>query len=424
MKLSNVPEGHKKSEAFFRVNEKGFENQRFSKPRKTRFSAGLENFNFQKVYLDHAATTPVDKEVVKAMLPYFTKKFGNASSLHQPGQEAKEALEDSREKVAKLINAKPEEIIFTSGGTESDNMALKGVVGNKKHIITSKIEHHAVLNTAEYLEKNGFKVTYLPVDKYGLVNPEDVKKAITKDTALVSIMHANNEIGTIEPIEEVGKICREKNIYFHTDAVQTVGKIPINVENVDLLSSSSHKLYGPKGVGFLYIKKGTKINQLIHGGSHEHNLRAGTENIASIVGFGKACELAKKRMNEENEKLKRLSKKLIKGILKIDEAYLNGHPEKRLPGLTNFRFNYIEGESLVLRSDMKGIAASTGSACSTKSLTPSHVLTSIGLSRVQAHGSLRLSLGKDNTNKEIDYVLGVLPGIIEDLRKISPLRKS
>lgn len=382
-----------------------------------------------RVYLDHAATTPVDKEVVKAMMPYFSVEFGNASSLHSWGQEAKEALENSREKAAKLINAEPEEIIFTSGGTESDNFALKGVLAankGKNHIITTAIEHHAIHTTSEYLEKKGFKVTFLPVDKYGLVNPDNVKKVITEQTAVVSIMHANNEIGTIEPIEEIGKICREKNVPLHTDAVQTVGKIPIDVNklNVELLSSSSHKLYGPKGVGFLYIKKGTKIDSLIHGGNHEFGKRAGTENIAGIVGFGKACELAKNRLPEETEKLRSLSKYLVNGILNnISNSYLNGHPTKRLPGTNNFRFDYIEGESLVLHLDMKGIAASTGSACSTKSLKPSHVLTAIGLKPVQAHGSLRLTLGKDNTKKEIDYVLDCLMEIIENLRKISPLTK-
>ena len=379
--------------------------------------------------MDHAATTPVDKEVIQTMLPYFDKKFGNASSLHQFGQEAKEALENNRETVAKLINAEPREVIFTSGGTESDNWAIKKIAFTNEdrgnHIITSKIEHHAVLESCEFLEKNGFKVTYLPVDKYGLVNPEDIKKAITKNTILVTIMHANNEIGTIEPIEEIGKICKEKGVYFHTDAVQTVGKIPIDVKkmNVDLLSSSSHKLYGPKGVGFLYIKKGTKLSPMIHGGGHEFCLRSGTENIAGIVGFAKACELAQRDMEKRVKHEKKLADRLIRGVSKIPESWLNGHPEKRLPGNTNFCFKYIEGESLILHLDDKGIAASTGSACSTKSLKPSHVLTAIGLSPVDAHGSLRLTLGKDNTEKEIDYVLGVLPGIVADLRKISPLWK-
>jgi len=383
-----------------------------------------------KIYLDHAATTAVDKEVIKAMLPYFDDKFGNASSLHQFGQEAKEALEKSRETVAKLINADPREIIFTSGGTESDNWAIKKIAFTNEdkgnHIITSRIEHHAVLESCEFLGKNGFKVTYLPVDRYGRVNPEDVKKAITKSTVLVTIMHANNEIGTIEPIEEIGKICKEKGVYFHTDAVQTVGKVPIDVKkmNVDLLSCSSHKLYGPKGVGFLYVKKGTKIAPMIHGGGHEFCLRSGTENIAGIAGFAKACELAQKNMEKWNSHEKKLRDKLVKGVLeRIPESWLNGHPEKRLEGNANFCFKCIEGESLILHLDDKGVAASTGSACSTKELKPSHVLTAIGLSPVDAHGSLRLTLGKDSTEKEIDYVLGVLPGIVADLRKISPLWK-
>ena len=383
-----------------------------------------------KIYLDHAATTAVDKEAIKAMLPYFDNKFGNASSLHQFGQEAKEALETSRETVAKLINADPREIIFTSGGTESDNWAIKKIAFTNEdkgnHIITSRIEHHAVLESCEFLGKNGFKVTYLPVDRYGLVNPEDVKKAITKNTVLVSIMHANNEIGTIEPIEEIGNICKEKGVYFHTDAVQTVGKVPIDVKkmNVDLLSCSSHKLYGPKGVGFLYVKKGTKIAPMIHGGGHEFCLRSGTENIAGIAGFAKACELAQKNMEKWNSHEKKLRDKLVKGVLeRIPESWLNGHPEKRLEGNANFCFKCIEGESLILHLDDKGVAASTGSACSTKELKPSHVLTAIGLSPVDAHGSLRLTLGKDSTEKEIDYVLEVLPGIVADLRKISPLWK-
>lgn len=383
----------------------------------------------RRVYMDHAATTKTDPEVVKAMQPYFTEKFGNASSLHSFGTEAKEALEESRELIAKFINAKPSEIIFTSGGSESNNLAIKGLLyANKKkgnHIITSKIEHHAVLETCEYLEKQGFKVNYLDVAKDGLVAPEDVEKAITNDTVLVSIMHANNEIGTVEPIAEIGKICREKKVYFHTDAVQTVGKMPVDVNkmNIDLLSSSAHKLYGPKGVGFLYKKEGINLEPLIHGGGHEAGFRSGTENVSGIVGFAKACELAQKRMDKEIEHLTKLSKKLHDGVLKIENSYLNGHPEKRLPGINNFRFDFIEGESLILRLDMKGIAASTGSACSTKSLEPSHVLTAIGLTHVQAHGSLRISLGKDNTEEEVDYLLEVLPDIVKDLRKMSPLTR-
>lgn len=396
------------------VNEKSLENSK----------------NFQKVYFDHAATTATDKEVVKAMLPYFSEKFGNASSLHQFGQEAKEALEASRETIAELINAEPREIIFTSGGTESDNMAVKEIAFINKdkgnHIITTKIEHHAIENSCKFLEKHGFKVTYINVNKEGLVDPEDVEKAITKDTILVSVMHANNEIGTIQPIEEIGKICREKKVIFHTDAVQTVGKIPIDVKkmNVDLLSASSHKIYGPKGVGFLYIRQGVKIQPMIHGGNHEFCLRSGTENVAGIVGFAKACELAGKEMDKRIEHENKLRDKLIKGVLeKIPESWLNGHPKKRLHGNAHFSFKYIEGESLLLHLDDKGIAASTGSACSTKELKPSHALLAIGLSHVDAHGSLRLSLGKDNTEEEVDYLIKVLPEIVENLRKVSPLWK-
>ena len=384
-----------------------------------------------KIYLDHAATTSVDKEVLKEMTPYFSDKFGNASSLHQYGQEAAEALGKSRQSIMKLINAEQEkEIIFTSGGTESDNMAIKEIAFNNKekgnHIITSKIEHHAVENSCQFLEKMGLQVTYLDVDKDGLVSVEDLKQAITDKTILVSIMHANNEIGTIQPIAEIGKLCRENKIYFHTDAVQSFGKVPIDVQkmNIDLLSASSHKLYGPKGVGMLYVRNGVKIGPMIHGGDHEFCLRAGTENIPGIVGFAKACELAEENMDKWNAHEKKLKDKLIKGILdKVPKSWLNGHPTKRLSNNINFGFKFIEGESLLIHLDDKGVAGSTGSACSSKSLKPSYVLTSIGLKPVDAHGSLRLSLGKDNTEKEIDYVLEVLPEIVENLRKISPLWK-
>jgi len=382
-----------------------------------------------KVYLDHGATTPVDKEVVKAMQPYFTEKYGNASSLHSFGREANEAMEKARKQVAKLINAEPKEIIFTSGGTEADNMAIKEIMFTNRnkgnHIITSRIEHHAVENTCKFMEEMGFKVTYLPVDKNGFISLEDLRKAITKETVLVSIMHASNEIGTIQPIEEIGKLCHENGIYFHTDAVQTVGKVPIDVKkmNVDLLSSSAHKLYGPKGVGCLFVKEGTRIGSLIHGGNHEKGLRAGTENVSGIVGFGKACELAMKRMDDEVEHITKLRNKLVKGVLEIKDCWLNGDASERLPGNTNFSFRYIEGESLVMYLDEKGIAASTGSACSTKELKPSHVLTAIGLKPEEAHGSLRLTLGKDNTEEDIDYILRVLPEIVEKLRKMSPLAK-
>ena len=382
----------------------------------------------KRIYMDHAATTRADKEVVEAMLPYFTEIFGNASSLHAFGREAKEALESSREVIAKSIGAKSEEIIFTSGGTESDNMAIKEIAFSNRdrgnHIITSSIEHHAVLHTCEFLEKMGFKVTYLPVDEDGLVNPKDVQKAITNKTILVSIMHANNEIGTIEPIKEIGRICKKHKVYFHTDAVQTFGKIPINVNKmkIDLLSASAHKLYGPKGVGFLFVRKGTRIGSLMHGGGHEYGLRSGTENIPGIVGFAKAIQIAVKNMKNEIKKETNLRNKLIEGLLKIKGSRLNGPPSLRLPGNANFSFSGIEGESLIMHLDMQGIAASTGSACSTKSLKPSHVLTAIGLKPETAHGSLRLTIGKENTEKDIEYALKVVPEIVENLRKISPFK--
>ncbi|MFQ6063524.1 MAG: cysteine desulfurase NifS, partial [Methanosarcinales archaeon] len=369
-------------------------------------------------------------EVVKAMQPYFTEYFGNASSLHSFGREAKKVLEDSREKVANFIGAKKNEIIFTAGGTESDNMAIKGVAYKNrkkgKHIITSAIEHPAVIETCKYLEKQGFEVTYLPVYSEGIVRVEDLENAITDKTILITIMHANNEIGTIQPIEEIGKIAKEKDIYFHTDAVQSVGKIPVDVDamNIDLLSISSHKIYGPKGVGALYIRKGTKIEPLVHGGGHEFGLRSTTENIPGIVGLAKAIELRKERMQEDLEKLTPLRDYLIRGVLtNIEESYLNGHLTQRLPNNANFYFKYIEGESLILNLDRKGIAASTGSACSSTKLEPSHVLLAIGLKPEDAHGSLRLTLGRENTKKEVEYVLEALMEVVEKLRAISPLAK-
>lgn len=381
-----------------------------------------------RIYLDNAATTPVDKKVLEAMLLYYSDVFGNPSSLYSYGQEAKKAIEEAREKVAKALGADSDEIYFTSGGSESDNWALKGVAYALKdkgnHIITTEIEHHAVLNTCRYLEKEGFKVTYLPVDEYGLVKPEDLKKAITDKTILVSIMFANNEIGTIEPIEELVKIAHEKNVYFHTDAVQAVGNIPIDVKklDVDLLSLSAHKIYGPKGVGALYIKKGVKIHSLIQGGTQERNRRAGTENVPGIVGLGEAMELITKNLDSHINKLTFLRDKLINGILeKIPYARLNGHPTKRLPGNVNVSFEFIDGESLILNLDMAGICASSGSACTSGSLEPSHVLLAIGLSKELARGSLRLTIGKDNTEEDIDKVLEVLPRIIKRLRSISQI---
>ena len=380
--------------------------------------------------MDHAATTSTDVEVVKAMEPYFTLKYGNPNSIHSFGQEARKAIEEAREKIAHLIGANPSEIVFTAGGTEADNYAIKGIAwANKKkgnHIITSKIEHHAVLHSCQFLEKKGFKVTYLPVDKYGLIDPEDVKKAITDKTILITIMHANNEIGTIEPIKEISEVVKKAGIYFHTDSVQTTGHIPIDVNDlgVDMLSMSGHKFYGPNGVGVLYLKKGTRIGTLIDGGAQEKNRRAGTENVAGIVGLGKAAEMAEKRLIQGKEvEVIKLRDKLIKGIIKnIKRARLNGHPTKRLPGNANFCFEFIEGESMLLSLDMEGVAASSGSACTSGSLEASHVLLAIGLPPEIAHGSLRLTLGKDNTEEEVDYVIGILPGIIQKLRALSPFK--
>jgi len=385
----------------------------------------------RRIYLDYAATTPTHPEVVKAMLPYFTDVFGNASSIYSYGQEAKGAIEEARVKVADLIGARGEEIVFTSGGTEADNFALKGVAfanetkGN--HIITSSIEHHAVIETCKFLERRGFRVTYLPVDEYGLVDAGDVKKAITDKTILISVMQANNEMGTIEPIAEIGRIAREAGIYFHTDAVQMVGHIPVDVNEleVDLLAMSAHKLYGPKGVGALYIRKGTKLIPFMHGGDQERRRRASTENVPGIIGLGKAIELIQQDMGEEAERLTYLRDRLIKGLLeRIDHTRLNGHPLKRLPNNVNVSVDYVEGESMLLNLDLEGICASTGSACSSASLEPSHVLLALGLSPEQAHGSLRFSLGKWTRDEEIERVLEVLPRVIAKLRAMSPLLKS
>ncbi len=385
----------------------------------------------KRVYLDYAATTPVHPDVVKAMLPYFTEVFGNPSSIYSYGQEAKEALEKARKTVAGFIGARDEEIVFTGGGTEADNFALEGVAfanENKgNHIITSAIEHHAILETCHFLEKHGFEVTYLPVDKYGLVDPDDVKKAINSKTILVSIMHANNEIGTIQPIEEIAKVTKEAGVYFHTDAVQTVGHLPIAVNKmgVDLLSLSAHKLYGPKGVGVLFIRRGTKMVSFIHGGAQERNRRASTENVAGIVGLAKACEIAKAEMDDEAKRLTQLRDRLAKGFLdRIDNIQLNGHPTKRLPNNVNISVNYVEGESMCLNLDLEGICASTGSACSSASAEPSHVLLAIGLPPNLAYGSLRFTMGKWTTADEIDRVLEVLPSVVAKFRAMSPLIKS
>ncbi|HWR45341.1 cysteine desulfurase NifS [Sporomusa sp.] len=382
----------------------------------------------KRIYFDHSATTPVDREVAELMLEYMTEKYGNPSSVHAFGRETRKAVEEAREKVAALINAAPNEIFFTSGGTEGDNLAIKGVAyANRKkgnHIITTAIEHHAVLHTCEYLEKQGFTVTYLPVDEHAMIRMEDLKNAITDKTILISIMFANNEVGTIQPIKEIGQLAREKGIYFHTDAVQAVGNCPIDVKelNIDLLTMTGHKFYASKGVGALYIRRGVKVEEIQHGGGHERNMRAGTENVPGIVGLGKAAEVAMRDLDKKAAYVKGLRDKIIAGITeKIPHIKLNGHPEMRMPGNVNFSFLFIEGESLLLNLDLKGIAASSGSACTSGSLDPSHVLLSMGLTHEVAHGSLRVSLGRGNTEEEVNYFLEVVPEIVERLRSMSPL---
>lgn len=382
----------------------------------------------KNVYMDYSATTYVKPEVLEEMLPYFTEKFGNPSSFYGISRETKRSIDKAREQVAEALNCLPDEVYFTGGGSEADNWAIKGIASAHKnkgnHIITTKIEHHAVLHTCAYLEKNGFDVTYLDVNEEGLINLEDLKNAITDKTILVSIMFANNEIGTIQPIKEIGEICRDKNIFFHTDAVQAVGNVPVDVKdmNIDMLSLAGHKIYGPKGIGVLYIKKGIKIDNLIHGGAQERNRRAGTENIAAIVGLGKAMELAHNNLEEHMKKLTLLRDKLIDGLLKIPYTRLNGPKgDKRLPGNVNVCFRFIEGESILLSLDFKGVCASSGSACTSGSLDPSHVLLAIGLPHEIAHGSLRLTMGEGSTEDDVDYVLEVVPPIIERLRNMSPL---
>ncbi len=393
----------------------------------------------KNIYLDCAATTRVDPRVVKAMLPYFNKNFGNTMSLHNFGQKAKMALEESREQVADLMGAKASEIIFTASATESNNLVLKGIAlasirggsgsvnkERRKHIIISSIEHPCVMESAKWLEKQGFKISRLNVDKYGQVSLKEIKKLITNDTMLVSIMHANNEIGTIEPIEEIGAICKKAGVLFHTDAAQSFGKIPIDVNkmNIDLLTASSHKMYGSKGVACLFVRERIKIEPLLHGGGHESSLRSSTVNVAGIVGFAKACQLCKKEMIKEGKRLSKLRDKLISGILnKVKNSYLNGHPKKRLPNNVNFSFSFIEGESLVMRLDLLGVAASTGSACSSNKLQTSHVLSAIGVKPYQINGSLRLSLGRWTKKEDVDYVLKVLPKVIKELRRISPFKR-
>ncbi len=382
----------------------------------------------KRVYVDYAATTPVDPRVVQTMKPYFSKMYGNASSLHKLGREARDAIEKSRKDVADLMGAKTKEVVFTSSTTEANNTVIKGIglVKGKGHIIASSIEHDCVLNASKMMKKLGFGVTFLPVDKYGLVNPEQLDSAIKKNTILVSVMHANNEIGTIEPVKELGKVCHEHGVLFHTDAAQSFGKIPINVKkmNIDLMSVSGHKMYGPKGIGALYIREGIEIEPLLHGGGHEFGLRSSTENTPYIVGFGKTVELRKKEMVKDTKRVSKLRDRLIEGVLKVENSHLNGHPKKRLPNNTSFWFNYIEGESLILQLDAKGIAASTSSACSSASLEPSHVLLALGLKPEEAHGSLRMSLGKWSTKADVGYILKTLPPIVNKLRKISPFKKS
>lgn len=380
------------------------------------------------IYLDHAATTPVNPEVLAAMTPYFSGKYGNASTIYSIGKDSKEAIEETRVKVASVLKSQPVEIFFTGSGTEADNWALKGVAyANREkgnHIITTSIEHHAVLHTCKFLRTEGFEITYLPVDENGFITPEQVKNAIKSNTILVSIMFANNEIGTIQPIAEIGKIVKERRVYFHTDAVQAVGSVDIDVNrmNIDLLSLSAHKFYGPKGVGALYVRKGTKINSFLHGGGQENKKRAGTENVPGIVGLGKAIEIASANLEGYNKKLTSLRDRAIEEVLKrIPFVKLNGDRHQRLPGNVNFSFEFIEGESMLLMLEMKGIAASSGSACTSGSLDPSHVLLAIGLPHEKAHGSLRLTFGTENTIQDVDYLLEVLPGIVERLREMSPL---
>ena len=392
----------------------------------------------KKIYLDYAATTPVDPRVEKAMLPFFSKKFGNTMSLHSFGQDAKLALEQSRETVADLIGAKANEIIFTSSATESNNLALKGSAFKAStelsrtsmpkshyagHIIISSIEHHCVVEAAKWLSR-GFEVTKIPVDKYGTVNPKDIEREIRPETILVSIIHGSNEIGTIQNISEIGKICRQKKVCFHTDASQSFGKILIDVKkmNIDLLTASSHKIYGPKGVGLLYVREGIKLVPLLHGGGQENGLRSSTVNVAAIVGFAKACEIYKKGAKSENQRLIRLRDKLIKEILKIKGSRLNGHPKNRLPNNVNVRFDFVEGESLVIHLDLHGVACSTGSACSSATLEPSHVLLATGLRHEEAHGSLRITLGRWTTEKDVNYLLNVLPKVVGKIREISPFK--
>ncbi len=379
----------------------------------------------RRIYVDHGATTPTDPRVVEAMLPFFTEKFGNASSVHQFGQEAREAVDRSREIVASAIGASPQEIVFTSGATEADNFAVLGAAwaneSRGRHIITSTVEHHAVLEPCRVLESRGCAVTYLPVDRTGRVDPDDVRRAIRDDTILISVMHANNEIGTLEPVAEIGPLARERGILMHTDATQSVGILPVNVDalSVDLLSMSAHKRYGPKGVGALYIRKGSKVARMQHGGSHERNRRAGTENVPAIVGFGTAVTIALAGMEEEADRLRRLRDRLSDGLARLDGAHVNGHPTERLSGTVNVSFEGTDSESILLALDFQGVAASSGSACTSGSLEPSHVLTAIGLPPEIAAGTVRLTLGRWNTDQDVDDLLAMVPEILRALRAAS-----
>ncbi len=381
----------------------------------------------RRVYLDHNATTPVHPEVLEAMIPFFQDQFGNASSIHWAGREVKKYLDEAREKVAALVNASPEEMIFTGCGTESDNMAIKGIglslQDKGRHIITTRVEHHAVLHTCQFMEKMGYEITYLPVDSFGLIDLEELRRSIRPDTILISIMFANNETGTIFPVRDIGEIAREKGVIFHTDAVQAVGKIPIDLQRmpIDILSLSGHKLNTPKGIGAQFIRRGTKISPLIHGGAQERSRRAGTENIPYIIGLGKACEIARRDFQKRHDHLLTLRGRLESILQTIPDVELNGHPTQRLPNTLNASFLYVEGESLLLNLDLEGIAVSSGSACTSGSLEPSHVLLAMGKSPITAQSAIRFSLGWTNTQEDVDYVLEVLPAIVGRLRAISPL---
>jgi len=375
------------------------------------------------IYFDYAATTPVDKRVIKSMIPFLNEKFGNPSSMHSYSGDTKKALEKSRDIIAKAIKASPEEIVFTSSATESNNMALKGIAFAKKsgHILVSSIEHDCVLNTAKWLGKNGFEVEFLPVDKDGIVDPKEVEKRIKKNTILVSVMHVNNEVGTIQPIEVIGKICKKNKVIFHSDAAQSFGKIPIDITNIDLLTISSQKIYGPKGAAALFIKDGVKIEPLIHGGGQERGLRSSTENIPAIVGFAKATEISFSTMDKEQERLTKLRDKIINTLIKeVPNCYLNGHQTKRVSNNVNIRFSFIEGEAILFMLNSYGIAVSTASACSSPKLEPSHVLLAMGLKQEEAHGSIRISLGRMTKESEVNYLLKTLPEVVKKLREISP----